>query len=82
MVQGLLFSYYSTVIPVILVTIDILACSRLQDGGGKSFSNKKCEKRAAAGDYTIWEPGTGYRHPSHPGQLYMFCEANKGGELM
>ena len=23
-----------------------LACSRLQDGGGKSFSNKKCEKRA------------------------------------
>ena len=25
-----------------------LACSRLRDGGGKSFSNKKCEKRAAA----------------------------------
>ena len=25
-----------------------LACSRLRDGGGKSFSNKKCEKRAGA----------------------------------
>ena len=27
-----------------------LACSRLRDGGGKSFSNKKCEKRARAGE--------------------------------
>ena len=26
-----------------------LACSRLRDGGGKSFSNKKCEKRAGLG---------------------------------
>ena len=26
-----------------------IACSRLRDGGGKSFSNKKCEKRAGAG---------------------------------
>ena len=25
-----------------------IACSRLRDGGGKSFSNKKCEKRAGA----------------------------------
>ena len=24
-----------------------VACSRLRDGGGKSFSNKKCEKHAA-----------------------------------
>ena len=28
----------------------VLACSRLRDGGGKSFSNKKCEKRAGAGE--------------------------------
>ena len=27
-----------------------LACSRLRDGGGKSFSNKKCEKRAGVGE--------------------------------
>ena len=27
-----------------------IACSRLRDGGGKSFSNKKCEKRARAGE--------------------------------
>ena len=27
-----------------------VACSRLRDGGGKSFSNKKCEKRAGAGE--------------------------------
>ena len=27
-----------------------LACSRLRDGDGKSFSNKKCEKRAGAGE--------------------------------
>ena len=27
-----------------------LACSRLRDGGGKSFSNKKCEKRVVAGE--------------------------------
>ena len=27
-----------------------LACSRLRDGGGKSFSNKKCEKREGAGE--------------------------------
>ena len=27
-----------------------LACFRLRDGGGKSFSNKKCEKRAGAGE--------------------------------
>ena len=26
-----------------------VACSRLRDSGGKSFSNKKCEKRAEAG---------------------------------
>ena len=25
-----------------------IACSRLRDGGGKSFSNKKCEKRVGA----------------------------------
>ena len=28
----------------------VLACSRLRDGGGKSFSNKKCEERAGAGE--------------------------------
>ena len=27
-----------------------LACSRLRDSGGKSFSKKKCEKRAGAGE--------------------------------
>ena len=27
-----------------------LACSRLRDGDGKSFSNKKCEKRVVAGE--------------------------------
>ena len=27
-----------------------VAWSRLRDGGGKSFSNKKCEKRAGAGE--------------------------------
>ena len=27
-----------------------VACSRLRDGGEKSFSNKKCEKRAGAGE--------------------------------
>ena len=27
-----------------------VACSRLRDDGGKSFSNKKCEKRAGAGE--------------------------------
>ena len=27
-----------------------LACSRLWDGGGKSFSKKTCEKRAGAGE--------------------------------
>ena len=26
----------------------VIACSRLRDGGGKSFSNKKCEKRVGA----------------------------------
>ena len=28
-----------------------LACSRLQDGGGKSFSKKKCEKRKSCASY-------------------------------
>ena len=28
------------------ITFAQLACSRLRDGGGKSFSNKKCEKRS------------------------------------
>ena len=53
----------------------VVACSRLRDGGGKSFSSKKCEKRAGAvpsrarlifalllfvrSHYTIREPGTG-----------------------
>ena len=27
-----------------------LACSKLRDGGGKSFSNKECGKRAGAGE--------------------------------
>ena len=34
----------------------LLACSRLRDGGEKSFSKKKCEKRA----------GAGKRHPIFP----------------
>ena len=43
----------------LLNSLDNVACSRLQDSGGKSFSKKKCEKRAGAGgQYTIWEPGT------------------------
>ena len=33
-----------------------LACSRLRDGGGKSFSNKKCKKRAGAGDPAATAP--------------------------
>ena len=32
----------------LLVAGPVVACSRLRDGGGKSFSNKKCEKRAGA----------------------------------
>ena len=28
----------------------LLACSRLRDSGEKSFSNKKCEKLAGAGE--------------------------------
>ena len=28
-----------------------LACSRLRDGGGKSFSNKKCKKRGGWGEH-------------------------------
>ena len=32
----------------LLVAGSVVACSRLRDGGGKSFSNKKCEKRAGA----------------------------------
>ena len=31
---------------VIWHSLSCIACSRLRDGGGKSFSNKKCEKRA------------------------------------
>ena len=39
----------------------VVACSRLRDGGGKSFSNKKCEKLVLIrSHYTILEPGTGY----------------------
>ena len=30
--------------------IGLLACSRLRDSGEKSFSKKKCEKRAGAGE--------------------------------
>ena len=40
------------------MVVVILACSRLRDGGGKSFSNKKGEKRAGAGE-------TGYVHSHH-----------------
>ena len=32
------------------ITARYLPCSRLRDGGGKSFSNKKCEKLAGAGE--------------------------------
>ena len=35
------------------VVYSYLACSRLRDGGGKSFSNKKCEKRAGAGERQV-----------------------------
>ena len=35
--------------PTIYRTGAAVACSRLRDGGGKSFSNKKCEKRAGLG---------------------------------
>ena len=30
-----------------------LACSRLRDSGEKSFSKKKCEKRAGAGVFAL-----------------------------
>ena len=33
-----------------------VACSRLRDGGGKSFSNKKCEKHAGLGRDRAAEP--------------------------
>ena len=36
------------------VSDQYLACSRLRDGGGKSFSNKKCEKRAGAGESSLY----------------------------
>ena len=32
----------------------VLACSRLRDSGEKSFSKKKCEKRAGAGESGHW----------------------------
>ena len=31
-----------------------VACSRLRDSGGKSFSNKKCEKRAGVYYLRAW----------------------------
>ena len=37
-----LLSHFKSVYP--------LACSRLRDGGGKSFRKKKCKKRAGAGE--------------------------------
>ena len=37
-------------IMVLWQAVFLVACSRLRDGGGKSFSNKKCEKRAGAGE--------------------------------
>ena len=36
------------VVVVGVIVLLVVACSRLRDGGGKSFSNKKCEKRAGA----------------------------------
>ena len=41
-----------TVIGKLLQPLSVLAvaCSRLQDSGEKSFSKKKCEKRAGAGE--------------------------------
>ena len=36
--------------PIITGAQPKVACSRLRDGGGKSFSNKKCENRARAGE--------------------------------
>ena len=34
----------------VLNSYQMLACSRLRDSGEKSFSKKKCEKRAGAGE--------------------------------
>ena len=39
--------FFSTLINSYNIIVIRLACSRLRDSGGKSFSNKKCEKRAA-----------------------------------
>ena len=39
-------------------TGNAVACSRLRDGGGKSFSNKKCEKRTGAGERQGGRPCT------------------------
>ena len=41
-------------LPVVCIvggTTSPLACCRLRDGGGKSFSNKKCEKRVKAAPF-------------------------------
>ena len=37
--------FFSTLINSYDIIVIRLACSRLRDSGGKSFSNKKCEKR-------------------------------------
>ena len=41
-------------IPAGVMILSMLACSRLRDGGGKSFSNKKCEKRAGVSPFLAW----------------------------
>ena len=46
-----------TIINYILRSEPNVACFRLRDSGEKSFSKKKCEKRAGAGERR--EPGTG-----------------------
>ena len=43
------FLYFFSRLASLLLSASI-ACSMLRDGGGKSFSNKKCEKRAGAGE--------------------------------
>ena len=47
---GHCLNYLSAKRLAIVPMTSALACSRLRDGGEKSFSNKKCEKRAGAGE--------------------------------
>ena len=74
--QPIVFSFGLAMRSVSLFSSRAVACSRLRDGGGKSFSNKKSKKRAGAGERQGVFPAATAPFPKSRASFFCFARFN------